>query len=577
MPARYLVAISPDESVRARISRRVKQLTAMHLVFERGPMLLFSTGPRQALAGNGMLLGSLWARGAGNPIAERQAQEEVVRSGGQYLIDNGWGPYVALFVTPGAEEVTIVRAPLGNLPCFWWRSEDLVLAGSDISSLIAGGMPRPAIDARALARHIAAEDLRRAETCFDGVHELQGGDCLIIGESKVERHALWSPWHFTRAGSEIADLSKAAEGLRDIIVSAVAAQASSFGSVLLKLSGGLDSSIVAACLAQSNNNVTCLNLVTEHPAGDERRYARAVAQHLRMPLSERLRRIADVQLERSAAARLPRPTARSFTQASSALARELAAETKAEAVFDGGGGDNIFCSLQSARPVADCIRRPSGRPFLWSTARSIARLAEVNLWTVMRRALAVAGRRSWPYRWHVDTRFMSEDSIREVDTRLPHPWLDPPATVLPGKAAHVALVTAAQSVAEGFDPQNELPEFSPLISQPIVECCLRIPTWLWFGEGQNRFAARRAFIHDLPGSILERRSKGAPDCFVADLYEANRGTIRDMLLGGILARENLLDRHSIEARLDDEAPVQGHDFLRIMHLVDAEAWARSWS
>ncbi|MGK4422636.1 asparagine synthase-related protein, partial [Klebsiella pneumoniae] len=72
----------------------------------------------------------------------------------------------------------------------------------------------------------------------------------------------------------------------------------------------------------------------------------------------------------------------------------------------------------------------------------------------------------------------------------------------------------AQSYVEGHDPQDLLPTVSPLLSQPLVETCLGVPSWLWFEGGRNRVVARRAFAGDLPADVIWRRSKGTPDSFV---------------------------------------------------------------
>jgi asparagine synthase (glutamine-hydrolysing) len=195
----------------------------------------------------------------------------------------------------------------------------------------------------------------------------------------------------------------------------------------------------------------------------------------------------------------------------------------------------------------------------------------------MKSAARISARGSKAYQWNVDARFLSAEAVAATEGWRAHPWLDPPAGSLPGKIAHVALITAAQSVVEGTDVEDGIPLCSPLISQPLVEACLRVPSWLWFEDGHNRFVARSAFRDQLPVDVLDRDSKGAPDCFVADLYDANRSKIRELLLGGLLRREKLLDDKAVDAALDNQAPVEGHGFLRLMRLVDAETWARSWS
>jgi asparagine synthase (glutamine-hydrolysing) len=577
MGACGLAGVQSDPCALSQTRHQLVRQPRLTPLFESDRIALFAQGEGQKLVDRGIVLGSLYPRSGASPKLDERAQRDCLSTGGRSLIPTHWGGYVAFIVDERSKSVTVLRSPLGDLPCYYWRSRGFTLVASDVASLIAAGMPRPSLDADALARHIGAEDLRRAETCLHRIRELPGGECLVIAGSELSSEICWTPWSFAHRGNEITDPDQAAEVVRTASMMAVMAQAQSFPSLVLKLSGGLDSSIVAACLARSGTRFTALNLVTEHPAGDERAYARAVAEHLKVPLEERLRRVEDVDVAQSAAARLPRPTARAFTQASAVLASEVAAKTGSAAVFDGGGGDNVFCSLQSARPVVDCLLDHSGRGSLWPTAQSVATLADVSVWAVLRRAIAISLRRSASYSWQFDTRFMSDDAAAIARRTIRHPWLDAPSDARPGKAAHVALVAAAQSVAEARDVDDALPEYSPLISQPVVEACLRVASWLWFADGQNRFAARRAFTSDLPPKVINRRSKGAPDCFVADLFEANRGKIRDMLLGGVLDQAKLIDTGAIATQLDDEAPVQGHEFLRIMHLADAEGWARNWA
>src|SRR3546814_372940 len=116
---------------------------------------------------------------------------------------------------------------------------------------------------------------------------------------------------------------------------------------------------------------------------------------------------------------------------------------------------------------------------------------------------------------------------------------------------------------------------SPLLSQPIVECCLSIPTWLWCKGGRNRAVARDAFAARLPPILLERRSKGSFDGFCAHLLHANRTLIGDMLMDGVLAEQELIARDQLIRALQDPFP-SGETIGQILALVDAECWAASW-
>lgn len=534
---------------------------------------MFVEGPGFGFA-HGAIAGSIFRRGAAGPVAAlTKADADLVQAGkGQYLADAHWGGYVALIESE--ESVSVLRAPLGDLPCFIAEGADGSAIASDIALLALAGC-RMAVDYSALARHLAAPDLRRAETCLAGVTELQGGLRLALGGEVRRPEDIWSPWRFATLERRIDDPNDARRRVRDAVLHAVSLSCRPHAPVVLRLSGGLDSSIVAAALRQAGIDTVALNLVTEDAAGDERHYARRVAEALGIDLAEHMRRIDTVDLLSSAAATLPRPTARAFVQSALGHAVSLAGDRGAGAIVDGGGGDNVFCSLQSIRPMVDCLAAGAGWRRAADTARSVATLSQVSQWTVLRRAILARARRLSRYGFALDCRLLSPAAMSAAQGAGDHRWLEAPRGALPGKAAHIGLIAAAQSVVEGFDPLDAVPLLSPLISQPVVEACLRVPSWLWFDQGHNRAVARDAFAGLLPHDIVRRRSKGGPDGFIAELYRHHRPLIRDLLMEGLLMAHGLLDRGALDQAMAEQGPVQRHDFLRVMQLVDAEIWARA--
>jgi asparagine synthase (glutamine-hydrolysing) len=333
--------------------------------------------------------------------------------------------------------------------------------------------------------------------------------------------------------------------------------------------------VVAACLAHGSQDFTGLTFVTDNPAGDERRFAHAVTDRFVRPLVEARLAVADVDLTVSAAAHLPRPIARSFEQSIAKLIAAAAAEVGAGFVVNGGGGDNVFCSLQSVAPLADCLLDPIGKGHFWQVARSLAEFTQASVWKVARGAWLRA-RSGRAYRRDPDLSYLMPEVAGEASTALQHPWLSAPAGTFPGKSAQVALLIGAQGLAEDHDPGSPLPSSPVLVSQPLLETCLRIPSWRWFDRGCNRAAARHAFSDVLPTEIAWRRTKGTPDSFLVQILDANRALVRTMLLDGLLADLGVFDRAAIAAMIDDPRPAHGHAFARIMQLLDVEVWARGW-
>ena len=577
---RYIVRLERVGTHReeaARFTTRTGAIADLNLVFESEAVSVATTDADPTrLGGHGVILGALFGRVAMHRVnvLESDESDRIVASR-ERLIDEYWGPYVAIIADPVTHCVDIIRAPLGELPCYIVHRADATIVASDIDLLIRFGYLEPSVSWGEVRHHLTIRDLRTSRTCLQDLAELPGGQRLTVAAGRVSSGALWSPWAFKHRDKQLTRIDDAAEAVESITNSAIAARAASFDNVVLMLSGGLDSSIVAAGLARAGSNAAALTLVTRDAIGDERHHARRVSDRLALPLIEGWRDVSRIDIARSGALNLPRPTVRLFLQESTRLAGELADQTDAQALFNGGGGDSVFCSLQSASPAVDRLRNSGVGPAFWRTANDIAEIAQASVPVV----IADVIRRAWlgkpVFAPFCDTSLLSQDAVPPNVCPEEHPWLTAPKGALPGGAAHVRLIAFAQSYVEGFDPQATLPTIAPLLAQPLVETCLRIPSWLWCDGGRNRAVARRAFAPHLPRETTDRRSKGTPDSFVAEIFETHRASIREMLADGLLVQHRLVDRDAILRTLAHPGCTRGDSFRRILQFVDVEAWAQS--
>ncbi|GGD84473.1 asparagine synthase [Tsuneonella deserti] len=534
-----------------------------------------TSGLRAVVSPAGAILGLLFDRGQRRP-ADRLSDADwagIAASRGRILTERYWGSYVAIVGV--GDDVAIVRAPFGDLACYYHQGADALYIASDLSLLLEAARSSRRISADHVSRQIAWPDHRFRETCLADIKELRGGERLTVSEGDIRVESIWTPWPFIDPGRQLEDGIEAGRRLRDAVGLAVAARSAACRRPLLLLSGGLDSSVTAACLRAAGADFSCLNLRADDPLSDETRYARCVADTVGADLSvERL--AADyVDVRRSGAAHLPYPVHRCFTQAQDAIAQQVATRLRADAVFDGGGGDNVFFASRSVSMLADCLLTAGFDRRFRSAAEALGDLAQVG----MPRLVAKAMHRAW---WRTRTprhaaadQFLSPDLRRELGRTTAHEWLQPPPSALPGRAAHVGLLVPAQSMVEAVNAGAPYEAVSPLASQPVIEACLRIPSWLWLARGRDRAAARAAFQERLPAAIVDRRSKGTPTTFVAQILERNRITIRDMLLGGWLAGQGLIDTAALSRLFNDDTPAHDLSFVSLMTLVDAEAWARA--
>jgi asparagine synthase (glutamine-hydrolysing) len=579
MARRFLAIVSRgglDQGLAERWTSRIRQRNPRMRISVAGKAIIAVDGMPGRDFARGTIVGSLFDRHHRQPvetIGDAEA-ERIVASRGQRLIERYWGDYIAI-LSPDEIETLIVRAPFGELPCYRVASDAAIACASDVELLAGLELVRPALAVDALVRELAWGDLRGSETCLTGLEELLGGDRLVVTGGNCRTETLWSPWDFV-GPDQPTSVDEQAERVRRQVIACVDARASSFDRVLLLLSGGLDSSIVAASLAAGSANFDLVTMTTRDPLGDERGYAATMAGAVGRPLHEARREIGRIDPGRSPAARLPRPAGRLFEQDSLQIGAEIAGETGAQAIFTGGGGDNVFCSLQSAAPVADRLLTEGPVRGVLETACAIGRVAQASVPAVLLSALGRLPRRNRRSPAAPELRFLAREA-RDAIGPAPHPWLAAPADALPGRAAHIKLLAVAESFMCGFDPQAELPMVAPLLGQPLVETCLAIPSWHWFSGSSNRAVARRAFSGDLPQAIAWRRSKGTPDSFVAEIYERFRPLLRDRLLAGRLARERVIDREAVEQAFAKAGGLAPTDYLRLIRLAEVELWTSNWA
>lgn len=475
-----------------------------------------------------------------------------------------WGDF--LLVRRDGAGLQLYRDLAGNLPCYWMDvGPDHYLVGTSCPALIAQANRRVQIDAARLGAALRWPDLSSEHTALQDVRDLLPGCRLGLQLGHRPRTELaWR--HDACAAKWKHPAGQApAKALRTAVMNCVSAQLADAQHPLLQLSGGLDSSILAAVLHEMGTPFRAVTLATRDAEGDERRFARAVAGHLGIALEERWADPAAVDIRRPRAPDMPKPTRRLFAQNIDAQVQAAAAGGLHDRIVTGGAGDSLFSYLLPGLATADHLCRLNLAGAL-RTASNEAWIHRESIWPVLGKAIAAAAR---PQGWRGDGAFLSgADGVAEPR----HPWLEASRALPPGKRAHIASLVAIQPYLETMR-NGRVAVLSPLMATPLIRFCLSVPSWRWVENGRNRALAREAFAPLLPPIVIRRRGKASYDRFLGTLLERNREPIRNMLLGGALADMALLDRPRIEHWFANGPALLGH---RILTLAEAESWARHW-
>jgi asparagine synthase (glutamine-hydrolysing) len=546
------------------------------------------TLPRSA----GIVLGTLFEPCEEGTQTPRRKQafsiaetDRILSTGGGSLCTDYWGRYVAFAHDAAQRKTYVLRDPTGGLPCFHATYRDVDLYFSSADDCASLGLLDLSIRWEFIARHLAFDNPCTHQTAIREISTVLAGERVAIQHGIATRSFAWNPLQIAQS-DVIENSNLAALELRRAAKACTHAWASCYRGVLHSLSGGLDSSIVLGCLQDADNRptITCLNYHSGDGRDDERYFARLAANRAGCPLLEWERdnsvRLEDLQVaERTAApSRLL-----NWLQVSRREAR-LAGEVCAGAIFSGCGGDELFYRTRAILGAADYLYSHGVNRRFVEVALDTALLENCSLWHVIREAFK---HRRGKHRWHPRTHSLYGRKLVAPDARAraheyeyedaTHSLLAAPADTPPGKLWHAFSLAAA--TPEYFDPHASAahPErVQPLLSQPLIELCLRIPTYVLASKGWDRAVARQAFSDDVPREILRRRTKQGMQENMAAILTRNIDTARELLLDGHLVGERLLDRSGIETALADNAVPDNDTAREIFDHISTEVWLRSW-
>ena len=562
------------------------------VLFVKG-MRVFVTGGDRGASGvhafdGGVVLGTLFSRrecvqGRYDPVLGG-AEAAVVRTHGRELMSSYWGRYVAFLYDARTDERRVLRDPMGGMPCLWVDSSGGVrICCSWLEDALGLERRRFSVNWNTIGTCLAVSLFHSEHSGLNEVSEVRAGECLCLHQERCSRSFYWSPLEVAR-GEAVEDSALAAREIRDTTRMCVQAWASRYRGIIHYLSGGLDSAIVLAALygGERQTPVTALNYFSPGADSDERRYARVAAQRVGCDLVERQRWVNVDLREMLTAHRTAQPVCYFVRLEAGKHEADLARSTGAEGLFSGDGGDAIFFRTPGAATAVDYAHDHGLTLRGLGVALDAACLDDVSVWPILRdmwrygvggrRLHSLAGHRA---HWGALTAEVIDSVRRRGD--FTHPWFRSSAGVARGKLGQAFLLSFAPEFYDPFDRGGLLERACPLLSQPLVELCLRIPTYVLAPGPLDRMLARNAFAADLPAQIRYRRAKGGVVSHVKHVLQANRPFLAELLLDGVLVGRGLLDRKKLGEALSD-APTRDRCWApEILEYAGIESWVRAWT
>ncbi len=178
------------------------------------------------------------------------------------------------------ETLFIARDRLGIKPLYFRLTPGSLLFGSEIKVILAHGGVRPEFNFSGLPEYLAFGYLSGAETFYNGIRKLMPGERMVVdsyGHSEIQQY-----WELdTSTSGPVRDESYYVQTYREMLEQAVSSHLMSDVPLGVFLSGGVDSSAVAALMTKIRKSpIETFSVGYTEQSYSELPYARIVAQHL---------------------------------------------------------------------------------------------------------------------------------------------------------------------------------------------------------------------------------------------------------------------------------------------------------
>jgi asparagine synthase (glutamine-hydrolysing) len=429
------------------------------------------------------------------------------------------------------QRLLLARDRLGEKPLYYAQVGGSLIFSSELTSLMKGLEHRPTINFQAIDLYLSLQYIPDPLTGWQGVNKLKPAHRLIWQDGQFGINRYWNLDYAPKWTGSQSDLE---EDLRSRLREAVRVRMLADVPLGAHLSGGIDSSIIVALMAESSSQpVETFSVGFEEQSFSELPYARAVSDRYGTQHHEFILSYTDIPaLLQKLALHLGEP----FADGSALPLYLLSMLTRShvKVALNGDGGDDIFAGYPRhwLDPWADAYLRLPGlfnrqilpglanffpdhsdRPVGHSLLNGLHRLEQLP--SIHPRAsilrwgsfFSPEQRRSlWrPQYWQASQAHNAENWLLACQSA--HPELGRLDRTLQCDletylAGDLLVKTDRMSMAASLEAR------SPFLDHMLVEWVARLPEKQKLHGQNGKYLLKRAFASMLPGKVLTHRKQG---------------------------------------------------------------------
>jgi asparagine synthase (glutamine-hydrolysing) len=492
---------------------------------------------------------------------------------------------LALFDTR-TRVLVLARDRIGKKPLYWHDDGRRIVFASELKALLLDpGVPRD-IDESAVVEALTFQYVSSPRSIWRNVHKLLPGHYLICDTAgpRIRRY-----WALPNESHDLGSDECVEETLRQLIEDSVRTRLVADVPIGVFLSGGIDSSCVAAvAAAQRGPSVPTFCLGVEGEQGGDIAHARVVARHLRTDHREYWVQPGSLSLLPRLVWGLDEPFFDPSILPTYLVAR-LARE-RVTVALSGDGGDEMFGGYETYRKAqrhaaADWVPRTWRRPVA-AAARAlpfggrVERLRQLDQGILERHLTNMSLFQPEELACLLTGDLAEASAIAGIQ-----PSRGTNGTFLPRREALGSLLTYD---AETYLPDdvlakvdrmsmlNTLEVRAPLLDQRIVEFSARLPFSLKIRRGVTKWVLRESAKRLLPEAILRRGKRGFGLPLGRWMDQGLRDLASATLLDDRCARRGWFHPKRLAALLEADSPRPGRRAHQVFALTCLELWARTY-
>lgn len=467
--------------------------------------------------------------------------------------------------------LSLVRDRLGIKPLYWGRQNGRIVFASELKAFEALPDWKPEIDLDALASYLRFAYVPSPHSIYRGIGKLAPGTGVSIEtDGKSDVWTYWSLMDVARRGRAAPlalNAAEATDALESLLGDAVQRRLVSDVPLGAFLSGGIDSSTVAALMrARSNAAVRTYSIGFEDKAYDEAPHAKAIADYLG---TEHTELYVSPQEVEDVIPDLPTIYDEPFADSSQVPTYLLSKLTRQHVTvaLSGDGGDELFAGYNRHR----FARVLTGTPE--AAAKALAyglSMAGPTLWERLFGLLPQRQRLPHPSEKIFKAAAMLREGQQGAYRVLVSAWQEPEKLVKQGSELKgavfdesiVAKLPDALDRMQYLDAATYLPDDIltkvdrasmavalevrvPLLDHRVVELTWRLPSRLFMRRGKSKWLLRQVLYRHVPKQLVERPKMG----FSLPTGQWLRGPLRPW------AEELLSEKRLAAGGLFDPAPI----------------------